>query len=200
MSEPKASRPHWPDALQNPPDATSGLKPTWLRLKNWDRHLATAAFRAGLSYSARSQSHFSGCLQRERLEKSHNYWISTARPDGRPHLMVVWGIWWEDAFWFSTGPQTRKAKNLAAQSYCVIATDNAEEAVILEGTAQEIENRSVWKQVATIYDRKYGGDLFPLLESNGGSIFRVEPRLAFGQDEHAANFLESATRWHFRSA
>jgi Pyridoxamine 5'-phosphate oxidase len=165
MSEPKASRPHWPDALQNPPNATSGLKP-------W----AWAV---------------------ERLDKSHNYWISTARPDGRPHLMVVWGIWWEDAFWFSTGPQTRKAKNLAAQPYCVIATDNAEEAVILEGAAQEIENRSVWKQVAAIYDRKYGGDLFPLLESSGGSIFGVEPRLAFGQDEHAANFVESATRWHF---
>ena len=25
----------------------------------------------------------------ERLEKSHNYWIATTRPDGGPHLMVV---------------------------------------------------------------------------------------------------------------
>jgi len=29
----------------------------------------------------------------QRLEKSHNYWISTARPDGTPHTMVVWGLW-----------------------------------------------------------------------------------------------------------
>ena len=165
MTEPRASRPYWPDALQNPPDATSGLKP-------WSWAL-------------------------ERLEKSHNYWISTARPDGRPHLMVIWGIWWEDAFWFSTGPHTRKAKNIESKPYCVIATEKADEAVILEGTVQEIKDRSVWKQLAEIYNRKYGGDLLPLLESSGGCIFRVEPQLAFGQDEHAANYVESTTRWHF---
>lgn len=32
----------------------------------------------------------------ERLEKSHNYWIATSRSDGQPHLMVVWGIWWQE--------------------------------------------------------------------------------------------------------
>src|SRR5260370_26833020 len=84
MIEPKASRPHWPDAVQNPSKDLSGLKP-------WPWAL-------------------------ERLEQSHNYWISTTRPDGRPHLMLVWGVWWQDAFWFSTGPRTRKAKNIAARS------------------------------------------------------------------------------------
>ena len=111
--------------------------------------------------------------------------------------MVVWGIWWEDAFWFSTGPRTRKAKNLASDPHCVIATEKADEAVIVEGTAGEIKDRAVWKQIAAIYDSKYGGDVLPLLESSGGSVYRVEPRLAFGQDEHAANFVESATRWKF---
>jgi len=165
MKEPKASRPYWPDALQSPTDAMTGLKP-------WSWAL-------------------------DRLEKSHNYWISTTRPDGRPHLMVVWGIWREDAFWFSTGPRTRKAKNIGAEPHCVIATEKADEAVILEGTAQEIKDRSLWKEIAESYDRKYGGEILPLLESSGGSIFRVEPQVAFGQDEHAANFLESATRWQF---
>jgi hypothetical protein len=165
MSEPRVSRPYWPDALQNSLDATSGLK-TWA----WAL---------------------------ERLEKSHNYWISTTRPGGRPHLMVIWGIWSEDAFWFSTGPRTRKAKNIAAEPHCVIATEKADEAVILEGTAEEIKDRAVWKEIAEIYDRKYGGNLLPLLESSGGCIFRVEPQIAFGQDEHAENFVESATRWRF---
>jgi hypothetical protein len=164
MIEPTASRPYWPDALQNPLDATTGLKP-------WSWAL-------------------------ERLEKSHNYWISTARP-AHPHLMVVWGIWWENAFWFSTGPRTRKAKNIAADPHCVIGTEKADEAIILEGIAQEIKDRAVWKQVAGPYDRKYGGDILPLLEASGGCIFRVEPRVAFGQDEHAENFTEAATRWTF---
>jgi Pyridoxamine 5'-phosphate oxidase len=165
MSEPQASRPHWPDAPQDPPDATTGLKP-------WSWAL-------------------------ERLEKSHNYWIATSRPGGRPHLMLVWGIWWQEAFWFSTGPRTRKAKNIATQSHCVIGTEKADEAVILEGAAQEIKDGAVWKQLGEVYDRKYGGNLLPLLESSGGSVFRVAPKTAFAQDEHAENFVDAVTRWTF---
>ena len=165
MTEPKRSRPHWPDAVQNPPDQTTGLKP-------WSWAL-------------------------ERLENSHNYWIATSRPEGLPHLMLVWSIWWQDAFWFSTGPRTRKAKNIAAHPRCVIGTEKADEAVILEGTVEEIKDRAVWKQLVEIYNGKYCGDVGPLLESSGGSVFRVQPQVAFAQDEHAENFTESVTRWHF---
>lgn len=165
MVEPKASRPLWPDALQNPSGETTGLKP-------WQWAL-------------------------ERLEKSHNYWIATSRPDGRPHLMLVWGIWWQDVFWFSTGPRTRKAKNIVADPHVVIGTEKADEAVVLEGVAEEIKDRAIWKQFAEVYNRKYGGDLGPLLESSGGCVFRVKPQVAFGQDEHAENFTDSVTRWHF---
>jgi pyridoxine/pyridoxamine 5'-phosphate oxidase len=165
MIEPKASRPHWPDAVQNPSKDLSGLKA-------WPWAL-------------------------ERLEKSHNYWIATTRPNGGPHLMIVWGIWWQDAFWFSTGARTRKAKNIAAEPRVVIGTEKAEEAVILEGTVEEIKDRAVWKQLVEVYNRKYGGDVGPLLESSGGSVFRVTPQIAFGQDEHTENFTESVTRWQF---
>jgi len=133
----------------------------------------------------------------ERLEKSHNYWIATTRPGGRPHLMLVWGVWWKGAFWFSTGPSTRKAKNIVANAYCSIATEQADEAVILEGIPHEVKDRAVWKRLATVYNKKYGGDLEPLLNSSGGNVYRVDPETAFGQDEHAPNFAESATRWRF---
>ena len=165
MIEPKASRPHWPDATQKTTSETTGLK-------SWPWAL-------------------------ERLEKSHNYWIATSRPGSRPHLMLVWGVWWQDAFWFSTGPRTRKAKNIAADPHCVIGTERADAAVILEGVAEEIKDRSVWKQIVQVYNRKYDGDVEPLLLASGGCVFRVKPQIAFGQDEHAENFTESVTRWHF---
>jgi hypothetical protein len=133
----------------------------------------------------------------ERLEKSHNYWIATTRPGGRPHLMIIWGIWWQDAFWFSTGPSTRKAKNLAVNPHCVIGTEKADEAIILEGTAEEIADRSIWKQIAQVYNKKYGGDVEPLLMSSGGNVYRIQPTVAFGQDEHAENFVDAVTRWQF---
>src|SRR5947209_18704249 len=107
----------------------------------------------------------------ERLEQSHNYWIASSRPDHRPHLMIVWGIWWKDAFWFSTGPRTRKAKNIAANSHCVIGNEKADEAVIVEGVAEQITDRAVWKQFSGPYDKKYGGELLPLLEYSGGSVY-----------------------------
>src|SRR3984885_9841907 len=121
MSEPKVGRPHWPDAIANPSDDLSALKP-WA----WDV---------------------------ERLEKSHNYWIATSRPDGRPHLMVVWGIWWNGGFWLCTGPKTRKAKNIAAQPHCIVGTEKADEAVIVEGSATEITDRAEWKRMCEIYDK-----------------------------------------------
>ncbi len=59
------------------------------------------------------------------------------------------------------------------------------------------KDRSVWKQLVEIYNRKYGGDVGPLLESSGGCVFRVTPQIAFGQDEHAENFTDAVTRWQF---
>jgi hypothetical protein len=132
----------------------------------------------------------------ERLEKSHNYWIATSRSDGQPHLMVVWGIWWRDSFWFSTGSHTQSKKS-RWQPSLRHRHGKADEAVILEGTAQEVLDRAVWKQLIEIYNRKYGGDLGPLLESSGSLIFRVTPQTVFGQDEHAENFTEAVTRWTF---
>lgn len=69
--------------------------------------------------------------------------------------------------------------------------------MILEGIAEEIKDRSIWKQIAQVYNRKYGGDVEPLLLASGGCVFRLKPLIAFGQDEHAENFTESVTRWHF---
>jgi hypothetical protein len=99
--------------------------------------------------------------------------------------------------WFSTGPRTRKAKNIVAGPHCVIGTDKADEAVILEGVAEEIKDHTVWKQLAQVYNRKYGGDVEPLLMASSGCVFRVRPHVAFGQDEHAENFADAVTRWHF---
>ena len=37
------------------------------------------------------------------MSKAHNYWVSTTRPDGRPHVMPVWGVWIEEIL-FRDGP------------------------------------------------------------------------------------------------
>src|ERR1700751_1837537 len=72
----------------------------------------------------------------QRLKKSHNYWITTVRPDGSPHVMVVWGMWQDGRFLFSTDSKSRKAQNLEKNPHCVVANEQAHEAVIVEGIAE----------------------------------------------------------------
>src|SRR5437763_1813695 len=59
----------------------------------------------------------------KRLEKGRTYFIATADPSGKPHVMPVWGIWLTGAFFFSTGNQSRKARNLAANNECSVVTE-----------------------------------------------------------------------------
>ena len=78
----------------------------------------------------------------QRLKRSHNYWISTTRPDGRPHMMVIWGLWMDGAFYFSSGAESRKARNLAKNPHCVIGTEKADEAVVVEGEVSLLPQES----------------------------------------------------------
>src|SRR5580700_5862075 len=94
----------------------------------------------------------------QRLKKSHNYWITTVKPDGSPHTMVVWGMWQDGRFLFSTGSKSRKARNLAAKANCIVCTEHAQEAVIVEGIA-EIADVAARRKMIPAYERKYKFDL-----------------------------------------
>src|SRR5262245_29956759 len=87
----------------------------------------------GYELSAKKKELLSWKWAAKRLEKSRRYWIATTRTDGTPHLMIIWGLWLDESFWFSTGAKSRKARNLGANPKCVIGTDDAAKAVILEG-------------------------------------------------------------------
>jgi hypothetical protein len=128
----------------------------------------------------------------ERLSKAHNYWLATTRPDGRPHVMPLWGVWIDEAFCFSTGRSSRKARNLAANSSCVVCPERADEAVILEGVAEEVSDPSLLRQFVDAYKAKYDWEVDP----NEGPIYAVRPRVAFAFAEKD-DFPGSATRWRF---
>ena len=135
----------------------------------------------------------------QRLQKSHNYWITTVKPDGSPHTMVVWGLWLNGAFLFSTGRQSRKARNLEKNKNCVVCNEDAHEAVIVEGTA-EIADVSVRRDFLKKYQRKYNFDMKAMekdILAMKEPVFAVRPRVVFGLYEK--KFMSSATRWKFTS-
>jgi len=151
-------------------------------------------------YGLRDASEGTGLLPwswaKERLERSHDYWVATAHPDGRPHVMPVWGVWMGDGLWFSCSRASRKARNLARQPACTIATDNAFEPVIIEGSAELVNDVEAIRHFVGAVNKKYrtnyGIDFFSQA-SNG--CFRVSPTWAFGLME--SDFTGSPTRWSF---
>src|SRR5215831_19067787 len=67
----------------------------------------------------------------DRLIQTKNYFLTTVRSDGRPHVMPIWGIWSGTSFYFSTGKNSVKARNLATNPNCVLCPGDSDEAVIV---------------------------------------------------------------------
>ncbi len=130
----------------------------------------------------------------ERLRSSHDYWLATAWPDGRPHVMPVWGVWNEDAVWFSSSGQSRKTRNLTSSPRAVITTDDPLQPVIVEGDAERVTDGEA---VATFTDRvneKYTTS-YPVEFFADNACFVLRPVWAFGLSEQ--DFTGSPTRWTF---
>jgi hypothetical protein len=72
----------------------------------------------------------------ERLEHEANVWLATTRPDGRPHLVPVWFVWFESEIYILTALASVKAKNLLANPRASIALENGNQPVIAECTAR----------------------------------------------------------------
>ncbi len=129
----------------------------------------------------------------ERLAKARNYWIATTRPDGRPHVMPVWGVWLDDQFHFSTGPKSRKVRNLAANPHCAVGIELADEAISMEGTVRRVTDPAMLQRFAEVYGLKYHWDMTNFAEP----VYAIRPRVAFAFISSTGEFTGSATRWIF---
>ena len=104
------------------------------RVVRWPTDLAHA-YRVAGCWAGRPLGSLPWEWARQRLESAHNYWLATADRDGTPHLAVVWGVWHEDAFLFSTGPRSRKARDLQHRPPCSVALEGGAESVVVQGVA-----------------------------------------------------------------
>jgi len=132
----------------------------------------------------------------ERLARSHDYWVATVWPDGRPHVMPVWGVWLDGSVWFSSSLASRKARNLAHDPRVVVTTDEPRQPVVVEGVAERAceahDVRAFVEAVNPKYGTDYGPDFF---DPTVNACFRLRPSWAFALDE--GDFAGSATRWRF---
>lgn len=132
----------------------------------------------------------------DQMIASRNYWVCTTRPDGRPHAMPVWGIWLDDAFMFSTGTSSVKARNLASNPAIAVHLESGDDVIILEGYVQEAEDPDLLERYADAYETKY--DWRPDPGEPDSLTYVLRPKVAFAWLE--ADFPGTATRWVMEEA
>lgn len=126
----------------------------------------------------------------ERMASARNYWVSTTRPDGRPHAVPVWGVWVDETFFHGGGPATRKARNLQANPHVSVHLESGDDVVIIEGAVTKLTEENgdpdLLRRIDDAYEDKY--DM-----RHGTPIWALRPRVAFGWSEYPTN----VTRWTF---
>jgi hypothetical protein len=128
----------------------------------------------------------------ERLARARNYWVATTRPNGSPHAMPVWGVWYEDVFYFSSSPDSRKARNLASNPGVAVHLESGDDVVILEGDVGLVTDEELLQRLGEDYSRKYELDVS---FTGGRPLFAVRPRVAYAWRER--DFPATATRFVF---
>lgn len=100
---------------------------------------------------------------RDLLTTDQTHWLTTVRPDGRPHVVPIGPAWMDGAMYFTTGQGTRKGENLAQNAHCIIAVASGGFDIVLEGKATKLTDEAKLERLAKIY-RDNG---WPATASNG---------------------------------
>jgi hypothetical protein len=125
---------------------------------------------------------------RRPLEEAKVFWLSTVRPDGRPHVTPLISVLLDGALYFRTGPSLDEGLDL-----------------VVEGDAVKVGDDTRLRRIAAAYESKYGsawhfevhdGAFFHERDHEGSRafVYEVAPMTAFGfrkGDEF------SQTRWQF---
>lgn len=128
----------------------------------------------------------------EQLAEARNYWLATARPDGRPHVAPLWGAWVDDAFYFQGAPTSRWARNLSANPSASLHLESGVNVVIVDGVVDHrlVTETDLAARLIDAWRVKYGR-MEPAPATEG--LFRLQPRVARGWSEG----LQTAARWTF---
>jgi nitroimidazol reductase NimA-like FMN-containing flavoprotein (pyridoxamine 5'-phosphate oxidase superfamily) len=145
---------------------------------------------------------------RKLLETAELSWISTVRPDGRPHVTPLVAVWVNDALYFHTGTEEQKFANLSASPHVVLTTgcNRWDEGidVVVEGSAAHVTDEQELTSVAEAFATKWDGR-WQLAVRNGrfyngssdnwaSEVFRVQPATAYS---HAKGDPFGATTHRF---
>jgi nitroimidazol reductase NimA-like FMN-containing flavoprotein (pyridoxamine 5'-phosphate oxidase superfamily) len=131
------------------------------------------------------------------LRATRSIWLSTTRPDGRPHAIPLW-FWWDGRdVYFIAGRATQKAKNLAHRPYAVVHAGDGDDVVILEGPVEVVRDRRRLDLVDAGYRGKYvdpGSGARASIYNEGDDCYRVNVQHVMAW---AYGTIGNRTDWRF---
>ena len=92
-----------------------------------------------------------------RFAESECSWLSTVRPNGRPHSAPVWHVWRRGRAYVVTTAKAVKRANIAANPAVVITHPDPINPIIIEGWA--IEAPALEAQLQPLFKAKYDWDI-----------------------------------------
>jgi len=133
--------------------------------------------------------------------------LATINPDGSPHVTGIGALWADDHFWFETGQDTRKGRNLARDPRCTLSVATQEFDLVVAGEA------ILFTDAATVADlaARWAAEGWPARVDDTGlavtaeysapsagplpwHVYRLTPYTATAVGTVAS---EGATRWRF---
>ena len=81
----------------------------------------------------------------------HTCWLATINPDGSPHVTGIGAVWVDGTFWFETGQDTRKGRNVARDPRCTLSVATHEFDLVVEGTAEKVTDPGTVARLAAVW-------------------------------------------------
>lgn len=133
------------------------------------------------------------------------FFLGTCRPDGTPHAAGVGAQWRDGHLYFTSSPDARKARDLAANPACTLSVRLPGIDVVFDGTAARVTNPDTLEQTAAAYREsgwpvEVAGDTFtaPFSAPSAGPppwhLYEFTFHTAVGVATAEPN---GATRWRF---
>lgn len=79
------------------------------------------------------------------------FFLATVGPGGRPHTAGVGVVWHDGDLYFTSGPGSRKSRNLKANPACSIAVKLPGMDLTLDGDAAQVTDPETLEKVASLY-------------------------------------------------
>lgn len=81
----------------------------------------------------------------------HTHWLTTINSDGSPHVVPIGVVSHGGIWYFTSGPGTRKSRNLARDARCVLSVATHPFDLVLEGTAHRVTDRGELHSVTAAF-------------------------------------------------